>query len=103
MPTQETTKAARNDQIRKSAPLMHKDDRFMITRALTAMGQSAVLEALKQTAAQTDFEPGNDPYGEHDFGAFTLSTGDKCFWKIDDYNGHDGIRCVLTIMLASDY
>jgi Protein of unknown function (DUF3768) len=57
------------------------------------------------------FAEDNDPYGEHDFGSFTVA-GNKVFWKIDYYtqdlsSGCDpldpGCRRVLTIMLAEEY
>ena len=57
------------------------------------------------------FAEDNDPYGEHDFGSFTVA-GNKVFWKIDYYTqdlsrGCDpldpGCRRVLTIMLAEEY
>jgi hypothetical protein len=59
------------------------------------------------------FTPDNDPYGEHDFGAFEHE-GQRIFWKIDYYapdmeHGSEDpadpkqtVR-VLTIMLASEY
>jgi hypothetical protein len=59
------------------------------------------------------FTEDNDPYGEHDFGAFEHE-GHRIFWKIDYYAPdmeHDSenpadpkqtVR-VLTIMLASEY
>jgi hypothetical protein len=61
----------------------------------------------------TDFTEGNDPYGEHDFGALTFN-GEKLFWKIDYYdksltygspNPADPMLTsrVLTIMRASEY
>jgi hypothetical protein len=64
-------------------------------------------------AAFSDFSEGNDPYGEHDFGAFDLF-GAKLFWKIDYYHpDHDThapvpsnielCRRVLTVMLAEEY
>ena len=59
------------------------------------------------------FEAGDDPYGEHDFGAVEIAA-EKFFWKIDYYdeamNGGsedpaDPARTtrVLTIMLADEY
>jgi len=62
-----------------------------------------------------DFSEDNDPYGEHDFGAFDHPEAGKVFWKIDCYadsacewgseHPHDPERSyrVLTIMLASEY
>jgi hypothetical protein len=59
------------------------------------------------------FTHDNDPYGEHDFGAFEHN-GQRIFWKIDYYDltmtiGSEDpsdpkhtVR-VLTVMLASDY
>ncbi len=32
-----------------------------------------------------DFSEGNDPYGEHDFGAFDFKE-DRVFWKVDYYD-----------------
>jgi hypothetical protein len=78
--------------------------------ALPAQDQSAIRERVEKF---NDFEPGNDPYGERDFGAFDYN-GDKIFWKIDYYNKTlDGgsedpadpsqTTRVLTIMLAEEY
>ena len=59
----------------------------------------------------SDFNKDNDPYGEHDFGSFTVS-GVKVFWKMDYYDEAlkdwcDPLRpnCnrVLTIMRADEY
>jgi Protein of unknown function (DUF3768) len=58
------------------------------------------------------FTPGDDPYGEHDFGAFDVF-GKRVLWKIDYYDpelceGSDDpddpvlAGRVLTIMLAED-
>ncbi len=74
-----------------------------MTRGIDALGPTLIAEALGIVANFSEFTEDNDPYGEHDFGSFTLSDGSKCFWKIDDYQGHDGIRCVLTILLAEEY
>lgn len=78
--------------------------------ALAAADQSRIREKVETFK---DFENKNDPYGEHDFGAFDHA-GQKVFWKIDYYNramdgGSDDpanprvtVR-VLTIMLAEEY
>jgi len=70
--------------------------------------------ALRHALATfTDWTEGNDPYGEHDFGAFTLF-GARLFFKVDYYHpDHDSLapvpgnielcRRVLTIMLAEEY
>jgi hypothetical protein len=69
--------------------------------------------ALRRVATFDDFMPENDPYGEHDFGAFDLA-GRRFFWKIDQYDKNlefgssdpsdpEQTTRVLTLMLAEDY
>lgn len=59
------------------------------------------------------FEPGNDPYGEHDFGSFNHNV-DTIFWKIDYYDkamkyGSEDpsdatkTKRLMTIMYAYEY
>jgi hypothetical protein len=81
-----------------------------------AVSQRGVAFAIAATAAVCAFDtftPDNDPYGEHDFGAFTLD-GEKLFWKIDyyDLSVHFGSNDpadpeqttrVLTIILTDEY
>ena len=94
---------ARNDRMRAILPFSHVADRFVMTRGIAAMEDEQKFEAITAVKSFDTFTNDNDPHGEHDFGAFTLKSGDKCFWKIDDYNGTDGIRCLLTILLADEY
>ena len=64
----------------------------------------------------SDFPEGDDPYSEHDFGAFDMqAVPDRIFWKIHYYadesctagseDASDPAQCfrVLTIMPASEY
>lgn len=78
--------------------------------ALPAEEQSAIREKVEKFDTFTE---DNDPYGEHDFGAFDHN-GNKIFWKIDCYDksltyGSENpadpevTRRVLTIMLANEY
>jgi hypothetical protein len=84
-----------------------------VTDGVRANGPKFVTEVCQAVAAFDDFTPENDPYGQHDFGALTVS-GERLFWKIDYYDlaleGHSPdpmnpavTRRVLTIMLASEY
>ncbi|NKC16498.1 MAG: DUF3768 domain-containing protein [Gammaproteobacteria bacterium] len=61
-----------------------------------------------------DFTPDNDPYGEHDFGAFEAGDLGKLFWKIDCYDTElsygsedpadpEKTTRVLTLTLAHEY
>ena len=43
------------------------------------------MQVLAKVRGFEDFEDGDDPYGEHDFGAFDHG-GRKIFWKIDYYD-----------------
>ena len=69
-------------------------------------------KVLLAVQKQNEFEAGNDPYGEHDFGVIELEGIPKCYWKIDyysdsrmKYGAEDKTDCfrVLTVMLASEY
>jgi hypothetical protein len=77
-------------------------------RALHAL--PAIVERVRSYGA---FDQGNDPHGEHDFGAFD-HRGHRIFWKIDYYDrtlkwgssdpADPAVTTrVLTIFLASEY
>jgi Protein of unknown function (DUF3768) len=79
-------------------------------QALPAATQSRIRE-LVETFDQ--FNPGNNPHGERDFGSFEHE-GHRIFWKIDYYDRNlefgsehpedpAQTRRVLTIMLAEEY
>jgi len=78
------------------------NNRLVVTPGILGLGDAAVVVALNKVAAFDDFTEDNDPYGEHDFGTFTVE-GEKCFWKIDNYNGQEGIDLLMTVMLAWEY
>jgi hypothetical protein len=104
------TIAELNDLCRKAMGVAGKLFQTCGIDALPAADQSAIREKVETFDA---FTPDNDPYGEHDFGAFE-HRGHKVFWKIDTYDrtltkGSEDpsdpsqtVR-VLTIMLASEY
>jgi hypothetical protein len=97
-----------NDRLR-SAP----GPGWMITASVLAQGPVFVRQAILAVGTFNSFAAGDDPYGERDFGAFTLSRV-RLFWKIDYYDRQlvnaspdpaDAAvtRRVLTLMLAEDY
>ena len=86
---------------------------LVITRGVAARGNEFIDRAVKAVREFSDFNEGNDPHGEHDFGIFELD-GISLNWKIDYYDRDlkfgsadpsdpDQTRRVLTILLAEEY
>jgi len=86
-----------------------------MTAGIAALGREAQAEILARVRQFSSFEPGNDPYAEHDFGAISAPSGEQVFWKIDyfadnamEYGADDpgdparSFR-VLAVMLAAEY
>lgn len=85
----------------------------MLTAGIHETGPKFVQEVISAVQAFDEFTRDNDPYDEHDFGAFFIG-GEKLFFKIDYYDldlarhspdAADGAvtHRLLTIMLASEY
>jgi hypothetical protein len=85
----------------------------VITAGVAALGAEAVARVVKTVAVYDDFCHANDPYEEHDFGAFEVE-GRVIFFKIDYYNkglshhspdpGDPSVtERVITVMLAEEY
>lgn len=98
-----------NDQLRQR----QVGGRILMTQGVMSMGPEGVVGVMLAIAKADDFNEDNDPYGEHDFGAVSVS-GRRIFWKIDYYDPSlssqavdpsDANACVrvLTIMLAEEY
>lgn len=86
---------------------------IMLTPGVIVLGGNTRKAIVAKVRAFNAFDEGNDPFGEHDFGAFEHD-GEKVFFKIDYYNramtaGSDNpadpsvTTRVLTIMLAGEY
>jgi hypothetical protein len=82
-----------------------------VTRGVVSYGRRCKRDLRQGERLYGDFTEDNDPYGEHDFGSFTVS-GVKIFWKIDYYDEALKGWCdplspdchrVLTIMRADEY
>ncbi|MFA5952826.1 MAG: DUF3768 domain-containing protein [Hyphomicrobium sp.] len=106
----------------QAAAVRELNDRFrntlaggtvVLTAAVIALGRAAQREIISQVRTFSDFNEANDPFGEHDFGAFT-SAGERLFFKIDYFNldmtaGSENpadatiTTRVLTIMCATDW
>jgi hypothetical protein len=87
--------------------------RILVTRSVIAVGPDFMKAAVQHMRDFDRFDSGDDPYGEHDFGAFSVN-GERLFFKIDYYDPSmtagsedpsDPAKCtrVLTLMLAADY
>jgi hypothetical protein len=114
--------ATQNDLFRKAlidptaAIEMHSkgiQGQVFVTPGVSGEGMEFQTAAVAAVASDDQFDEGNDPYGDHTFGAVTVRD-QKLFWKIDLYDtdytyGSDRpfdtsvTRRVLTIMCPSEY
>ncbi len=87
--------------------------RCLFTAGVSDLGVPFSTAALAAVRTFSEFTPDNDPYGEHDFGAFQIGE-ERLFWKIDYYDlslefgsndpaDASQTKRVLTIMLAEEY
>jgi hypothetical protein len=87
--------------------------KVFLTEAIRALGPERMEEVCRRVRTFDAFTPDNDPYQEHDFGAFDEG-GIRMFWKIDYFD--DAMECaspnpsdpevttrVMTIMLAEEW
>ena len=78
-----------NDRLRRSL----SGGVLMMTVGVIALGAKRQMAILRAIAAFDSFDPDNDPYGEHDFGALTVE-GERILFKIDyldrSLTGHSG-------------
>lgn len=85
----------------------------VITPGIEALGPGFLHRSMERVRTFDSFTEHNDPWGEHDFGAFELE-GQKVYWKLDCYDlemtmgspnpANEAVtKRVLTILLASEY
>lgn len=98
-----------NDALRKTG----MGGQMVLTRGVSSLEYTVRANVLAAVQRFDDFNEGDDPYGEHDFGAVTVNQ-QHCFWIIDYYDidlkyasedAADPTKTtrVMTIMLASEY
>lgn len=101
--------ATLNDNFRKT----FTGGQVLLTAGIDSMSMDDKANILSKVRNFNDFTEDNDPYGEHDFGAFDYK-GNRIFFKIDYYDlnyefmsknpaNPDITNRVLTIMLAEEY
>lgn len=96
-------KSLRNDLLRSKIPLIARPDALVMTSGIhNRFSDREIADIMEKVKTFNEFSEENDPWKEHDFGSFVFN-GEKIFWKIDNYNGHDGYGLILTVMLASEY
>jgi hypothetical protein len=85
----------------------------VMTSAVNALPIEQRTALMKMVKGFSDFNEGNDPYGEHDYGSFEFE-GEEYLWKIDYYSDDSyeygtedpsdhSTRRVMTIMHSSEY
>lgn len=85
----------------------------LFTAGIMALGDETQAQILAAVQAFDAFYDGNDPWGEHDFGAINID-GESVFFKIDYYDLTQAMHSedptdpakterVMTIMLANEY
>ena len=109
MTTKTETIRALNDELRHNLTT----GTAFLTTGVAALGAEAVARIVKTIAVYDDFCHANDPFEEHDFGAFEAD-GQTIFFKIDYFDktlshhspdpGDPSItERLITIMLAEEY
>ena len=107
--SREETIAGLNDRLR----IKGDGGRIFVTKGISDLPSFDARLLMRTIAAYDQFDDGNDPYGERDFGAFKLF-GVRLFWKIDYYDRNlefgsrnpadpDVTVRVLTVMLEGEY
>jgi hypothetical protein len=98
-----------NDEFRQTGV----GGQVFMTPGIDALDESTKAKVIAAVRTYTDFNPDNDPYGEHDFGTFQIDR--RTFvWKLDTYDTRfRGMspdpsdpavtRRVLTILLPSEW
>lgn len=101
--------ALQNDNFRKHL----SQGTLVLTQGIRSNTKEDLKEIITKVRTFDTFDENNDPYNEHDFGAFDYK-GKRIFWKIDyydqeflylspDVSNPIVTNRVLTIMYAEEY
>lgn len=98
-----------NDDFRRT----FQGGRVCMTRGVASLDEKKLVRIQNKVRSFDEFTEDNDPFGEHDFGAFMID-GESFFWKIDYYDqmcqggsedpsDPDKTTRVLTILKAEEW
>ena len=101
--------ALQNDNFRKHL----SQGTLVLTQGIRSKNPEDIKEIITKVRNLDTFDENNDPYNEHDFGAFDYK-GKRIFWKIDyydreflylspDVSNPRLTNKVLTVMYAEEY
>lgn len=107
----DTDRIARANDLLRQTFLTGK---VILSAGISSLPDDTREEIITKVRCFDAFGEDNDPYGEHDFGAFDQDGVGKVFWKIDAYDPTLTMgsadpadptltRRVLTILLAEEY
>ena len=112
-PPREDERTARIRELNDALRTYSKGGEIYLTRGVAAKGDDFIARVFRAVADFDAFDEGNDPHGEHDFGAVTVD-GEKLFFKVDYYDRNkeylsedpadaEKTKRVMTILLAEEY
>lgn len=101
--------ATQNDNFRRNL----SQGTLVLTQGIRNNAPEDIKEIITKVRTFDTFDENNDPYNEHDFGAFDYK-GKRIFWKIDNYDrkflylspdvsNPKLTNRVMTIMYAEEY
>ena len=101
--------ATQNDNFRRNL----SQGTLVLTQGIRSNAPEDIKEIITKVRTFDTFDENNDPYNEHDFGAFDYK-GKRIFWKIDNYDREflylspdvsnpKLTNKVLTVMYAEEY
>ena len=101
--------AIQNDNFRRNL----SQGTLVLTQGIRSNAPEDIREIITKVRTFDTFDENNDPYNEHDFGAFDYK-GKRIFWKIDNYDrkflylspdvsNPRLTNKVLTVMYAEEY
>ena len=94
---------ALNDELRRNVGTSRQPPhgRFMVTQGAAMLPMEQRIELMDAIHGFDDFDAGNDPHAEHDFGTVYVA-GNKLFWKIDYYDA-EGSHSVIYLRVDEDW